>query len=177
MDLLHKLELKVLSWLKNVPHLPAGGQKWLADNVWWIVLIGVIIGGIATLFAFIGLFALIALLGAPSNAYYVYGGGVTAWAIVNAIVALSFSIVTVVLSAIAIKPLQAKQKKGWVLLFITWVLYVLNVFISAVLTLNALSFIVSIIFGALFAAVGAYFLFEIHGHFNHEAKKARVVKK
>lgn len=177
MDLLHKLEVKVLSWLKNVPHLPAGAQKWLGDNVWWIVLIGVILGGLSTIIALFGLFGLIALLGAPSNAYYVYGGGVTAWAIVVALVSLVFSAITVIISALAIKPLQNKQKKGWVLLFATWLLYVIFVVVSAVLTLNPFSFIFSLIFGALFAAVGAYFLFEIHGQFNHEAKTVRAAKK
>lgn len=177
MELLHKLEVKVLGWLKSAPHLPPSAQKWLGDNVWWIVLVGVILGGLATVIAFFGIFTLIALIGAPSNTYFLPGIGVTPFDVVAAAVGVAFSALTVVISALAIKPLQEKQKKGWVLLFITWILYVLYSFVSAVLTLNVGAFIVGIIFGALFAAIGAYFLFEIHGQFNHDAKKARVVAK
>ena len=170
MDYVNKLEKIVLGWAKNVPHLPTNGQKWLADNAWWIVLVGAILSGIAVLVSLGGLFTLISLEGAVSNAYYVtasYSG----LAIANAAVSLVFLVLNGLLLAIAVKPLQAKLKKGWVLLFMTLLLEALSVLVHAVLTFNVVSFIVSILFGAIALAIAAYFIAEIHGQFAHPATR------
>jgi hypothetical protein len=81
---------------------------------------------------------------------------------------------SVALLALAITPLKAKQKKGWVLLFITWLLGALSVVVTAILTLSVLNFITSVIFGALWVAVGGYLLFEMHGQFAHVERSKGV---
>jgi uncharacterized membrane protein YhaH (DUF805 family) len=169
MEFISKLEKLVLGWAKNVPHLPAAGQKWLGANVWWIALIGAIISGIATLISLGAIATLVGTLSAPSNAYYV-ASDYTSLAIMTAIVSLVFLVANGVLLALAVKPLQNMQKKGWVLLFLTLLVQVVSVLVRAVLTFSIVGFIVGIIFGAVGLAITAYFLSEIHGQFSHRAK-------
>lgn len=170
MQLLHKLETLIHGWMKNVPHLPEGARKWLGTNVWWIVLIGVIVSGLALLVALFGIFALIALIGSVSSVYYVNGTEFAVWGIVTGVVSFVISVFSLVLLALSVNPLKAKQKKGWVLLFASLLVNVAGSVISAILAFNPFTFIFSLIFTAVFAAISGYFLFEIHSQFAHEAK-------
>ena len=174
MELINKIEKTVLGWTKNVPHLPLVGQKWLADNVWWIALVGAIISGIAALFALSGLFALLAMLGGPSSVYYVYGN-YSEIAVLTSVTSLVFLIINGILLALAVNPLKAKQKKGWVLLFLVLLVQAISIVINAVISFSVLGFIMAILFGAIGLAIGAYFVFEIHGQFAH-APKATIKK-
>jgi len=178
MEFINKLETTIGGWIKNVPHLPVAGQKWLAENVWWLALIGAILTAISLLFAIGGLFTLIALLGAVSSVYYVAGAGVTGWSILAAVIALVFAVIQGILLAVAIKPLKAMQKKGWVILFLGWLLNILSVVISAVVSGSVFGFISGILFGAIGIAISGYFLYEIHGQFAHVVKaKSTKAKK
>jgi len=170
MEFISKLEKIVLGWAKNAPHLPVGGQKWLANNAWWIAAIGAVISAIASIYTLSAIFRLAASLNAPSNSYYVTSD-YTSIAIMGAIISLVFLVANAVLLGLAVKPLQAMQKKGWVLLFLTLLVEALSVLVHAVLTFSVAGFIISILFGAIGLAVGAYFIFEIHGQFAHPAKK------
>ena len=175
MELVHKLEHWVHGRVKNLPHLPLNAQRWLAKNVWWIVLIGVVLGAISLLFAFGGLLVTASLIGAVSSAYYVLGA-TTAWIVVAGFIGLLFTAAVVALNAFSIQPLKAMQKKGWVLLFLSWVVSAVSVVINGILTLNPFSFVFGIIFGVIFVAIAGYFLFEIHGQFNHDATAHRAAK-
>ncbi|HEY8992324.1 MAG TPA: hypothetical protein VIM37_00560 [Candidatus Microsaccharimonas sp.] len=175
MEFISKLEKVVLGWAKNVPHLPAAGQKWLGANIWWIALIGAIVSGIAFLFAIIALFTLISLIGAVSSTYYIAGSNYTSLSILNAAVSLVFLVANGLLLAFAVKPLQNMQKKGWVLLFMTLLVEALSVVVNAVLSFSVAGFIIGILFGAIGLAIGAYFIAEIHGQFAH-APKATIKK-
>lgn len=179
MEFSNKLEALVGGWAKNMPHLPPAGQKWLGQNVWWIVLIGAIVSGIALLFAIGALFTLIALLGAVTASYYgAYAAtGVTGLTIFAAIVSLAFVIVRVILLAVSVKPLKAMQKKGWVLLFWVWIIQAVSVIISAILSFSVAGFLLGIIFGAIGLAISGYFLFEVHGQFAHSPRVTKVAKK
>lgn len=170
MEFISKLEKTVLGWAKNVPHLPPVGQKWLGTNIWWIVLVGAILSGIAFLSTIGILFTAIALIGAASSAYYVSGSSYTSLAVLNAAVSLVFLVMSGILLALAVKPLRLKQKKGWVLLFLTLLVEALSVVVGAVLSFSIIGFIISILFGAIGLAIGAYFIFEIHGQFAHPVK-------
>lgn len=173
MEFISKLESTVGNWVKNVPHLPANGQRWLGQNVWWIVLIGAILSGIALLFAIGALFTLIALLGAVSATYYVPGvAGIGALGIIGSVVGLVFLVLQGLLMAIAVGPLKRLQKKGWVLLFTVWLINILAVVVNSVLTFSVGGFLVGILFGAVGAAISGYFLFEIRGQFAHTTKAA-----
>jgi len=176
MEFLTKLEKKTLEWFKNVPHLPAAGQKWLGDNIWWIILVVAILTGIGALVSLAGLGALISVAGSATVASYYVTSTVTAWAVVTGFVSLFFSIVEAILLAVAVQPLKEKQKKGWVLLFAAWLVVAIGVVVNSVLSLNVFGFILGIIFGAVWVAVTGYFLYEIHGQFAH-VERSRGVKK
>ncbi len=163
MDLLSKLERKVLSWLKTTPHLPEGTRKWLGDNVWWVVAIG------SVLLAITALLTLSDLLDTTSENSYVLPGFAT-WLLVTGTIAFFYMAIQVVIYAFAVKPLQLKQKKGWVLLFISWLVTAFYLAIHAVLMLDVGLFIVNILLSAIILAVSGYFLFEIHGQFAHSEK-------
>ena len=172
MDLINKLEKTILGWVKNVPHLPVGVQKWLAVNVWWIILVVAILSGLATLFALFGLFVLITLIGSVSSTYYVTGT-TSSWAIVSSAVSVVFLALVTLICAVAIKPLQNKQKKGWVLLFLSWIVNGVSVVVSSVLSMSVVGFIIGIMFGAIYLAISGYFIFEIHGQFAHAPIKVK----
>lgn len=175
MDFLAKLERAVHKWFKGLPHLPVAGRKWLGENVWWLVLIVAVISALSVLFQLVGVLANLSLLGAPALSYYAAGSFV-AWSIVLGLVSIVFTALIGLIMALAITPLKNKQKKGWVLLFAGLLVNAIWVVINAVLSLSVFSFIVSILFGALFLAVAAYFVFEIHGEFAH-VERSKGVKK
>lgn len=172
MELINKLEKTILGWVKNVPHLPVTVQKWLGTNAWWIVLVGAVLSGIATLFALIGLFTLIALIGSVSSTYYVTGT-TSSWAIVSSAVGVAFLALVALIYVMAIKPLQSKQKKGWVLLFLSWIVNAISVVVSSVISMSVIGFVIGILFGAIYLAISGYFIFEIHGQFAHATIKAK----
>ncbi len=168
MEPLTKLEKLILEWYKKVPHLPESFRKWLGDNVWWIAVIGLVFAAISALFVLFG-----TLLGSAAAVAYVLPT-FAAWQIVTGVVSLVFLVLEAILLGLAIKPLQNKQKKGWVLLYLLWLLGVVYVVVGAVLTLNPFLFIVQILFGAIWVAVSGYFLFEIHSQFAHVLKSSGV---
>lgn len=176
MDFLYSLEKRTLGWFKNVPHLPAGVRKWMGENVWWIVLALTILSVIVALIAIPALFTLIAIGNSIGAAYYVEGA-YSWWKVVTSLVSIAFTVVTIVISAMAIQPLRAKLKKGWVLLFTVWLVNIVSVVVGAILSLTVLGFFMSILFGAIGAAISGYLLFEIHDQFAHEAKVVRGTKK
>lgn len=175
MNILHQLEKKMLQWAKGLQHLPKGGRRWLGQNIWWIILIIVCISALQAFFGILGLFGQLSALGTLQQ-HYLVNPVVQTWAIVTFSVSLFFSIIVTVLQALAIQPLRERIKKGWVLLFASWVVSVIALGVNAVLTLNVIGFILTILFGAIFMAVYGYILFEIHGEFAHTTK-ARKAKK
>lgn len=175
MDFLTKIEKKVLEWFKSIPNLPKSGQKWLGDNIWWLVVIGAIVTGLSALFTVGSIVTLLSVLGTHVASYYV-SAQFTSWSIVTSIVSLVFLTLEAILLFAAIQPLKAKQKKGWVLLFASWLVSAASVVINAILSLNIFGFIISIIFGAVWIAVLGYFLIQIHGQFAH-VERSRGVKK
>ena len=175
MEFLNKLEKTVLSWFKSVPHLPAAGQKWLGNNIWWIVLGGAILTGIGVLVSLAALSTLVSLIGSPVAAYYVTTT-VTTWAVITGVIGIMFSVLEGILLAVAVQPLKEKQKKGWVLLFAAWLLAAIGVVVNSILSLNVFGFIIGIIFGALWIAVSGYFLYEIHSQFAHVERSKGVQK-
>lgn len=178
MELITKLENLVAGWTKNVPHLPAAGQRWLGQNVWWIVLIGTILTGIGVLFSINGIFQTINLLNTFNSTIYGYYAvaNISAMTVVAAVVALAFSIAMGLVMALSIKPLQLMQKKGWTLLFVSWLIEAIAVVVNAILGLSVFGFIFAVIFGAIFLAISGYFIFEIRGQFAHVTKTAKTTK-
>lgn len=160
MEALNKLENMVAKWLKPLPHLPIAGQKWIATNVWWIELVGVILLGFSGI-AIVSTLMLALGLTATFWGVAAYSG----FAAVSSGISLLFLVASVIVMAIAISPLKALKKKGWNFLFLALLINAASVVISAITSFNAITFITSILSGAIGIAVGAYFLFEIRSYF------------
>lgn len=159
MESLKKLETTVAGWLKDVPHLPVGVSKWIAENAWWLTIISVVLGGLGIL----GVLGAIAVIGSVST---IYAGAVLATSYNNTVlialfISLAVLVATVVIEALAIKPLKLLQKRGWDLLFLVTVISLVFGVIASVLTYDVFGIIRSI----LGAGVACYFLFEVVPYF------------
>jgi hypothetical protein len=166
---LHKLENTIKEWLKPLPHLPTEWRKWIANNVWWIVLVGVILSVLGGL-ALIG--AVFTAMGAVATGNTIYSSlgvsGVsiyTGWWYAATVASLIFLVITVIINAMAITPLKAQSKKGWNLLFLTFLVGVVSSIVSVVLNITTVSVVGSLIGGVIGVVISAYFLFEIRSYF------------
>ena len=155
MEKISKLETLIASWYKDLPHLPPAGRQWLATNIWWLMVIGVILSGIATIGLVIGGLFLSLVLG-------------TAWSIATAMIGLIVTfissvvgVVYLVLGIVAIPQLKAGRKKGWSLLFLMAIIEVVTVVLRTLLSFD----FVGLVWALLTVAVGLYFLFEIRDYF------------
>jgi hypothetical protein len=174
METVKNLEKTIAKWYESAPHLPNEAKKWLAENVWWLTLIGVIVGAIGVL----SLLFFTVLTGAFLTAI---AGGVGAviggLIMIGVLGSLILSVISVFLGGLAINPLKALQKKGWVLLFIIFLLEIVAIIVSNIFTLN----IFSMVWSLLWAAVGGYLLFEVRSYFGqakvHHGKKVAAEKK
>lgn len=171
MNSISKLENTVGGWLKTAPHLSKTSQKWLAENVWWIVLIGLVLsvlGLVATVFALMAIFfpavSYFGVLIAPALSFAI---------IANTTVPLIFFVATVILTAMAISPLKQLKRRGWDLMFITMVISGLYSILSFIVSFS----IGSLLGGAIGLAIGLYFLYEIRSYFDEtvtvKEKKAK----
>jgi len=158
METVHKLETTMASWYERAPHLPKSGQEWLAKNVWWIALVGAIIGVLGVLGIAAALVFGTALLGMSFGIF-----GVAAGAALTFIVLLNvaFSIATVILVSLSVQPLKTQQKRGWELLFITMLLDAALIVLTLLAGWNFGSFLS----GVIGLVIGGYFLFEIRQYF------------
>ncbi|MEP6710346.1 MAG: hypothetical protein ABJA64_01355, partial [Candidatus Saccharibacteria bacterium] len=130
MEMIEKLETTLGGWFKQAPHLPANVQKWIAQNVWWLTLIGVVLSAFAILAVLPILFGASLFLASIGGAYGYYSGLglVNTW-----VVSFGFGIAILVIEAFAIKPLKSLSKKGWNLIFLSMILSVASSVVSAVL--------------------------------------------
>jgi hypothetical protein len=157
-----QIEKTVAGWMKDLPHLPKGLTKWLAENAWWLVIIGVVFGVfglLATLSAMTLGSAVLGALGAP-----VLGGAF----FVSSLISLIGAGVAVVVEAMAISLLKAMQKKGWDLLFLSTLVSVAGAVVSSLVSVN----IIGIVWAALAAAISFYVLLEVKSYFGAKAKLA-----
>lgn len=176
MEFLYKLEERVFGWFKGAPSLPKETRKWLGENIWWIVIVGLVVNVLNILRGLAYLERQISLQGSVANTYLV-STSASDWSIVTTSVSLVFLIVQALILFFAIQPLRDKQKKGWVLLFASWLVGGVALVANALLTLGIFSFIITILFGAVWLAISGYFLFEIHGQFAHVERSKGVKKK
>lgn len=171
MESLHKLETTIAGWYSGLPHLPKNVQKWIGENIWWIVLIIFILSVLSIFSLIAGIAALATLSGATYGAYGAYAAQANAgMALTAAWVALAGMIVTTVILGLAISPLKAGKKKGWDLIFLSDLAY---------LVITVAGMLVSFNFGGIIGtvigtAIGFYFLFEIRGHYLPHSAKAHV---
>lgn len=174
MDTITKLERTVLGWFKSVPHLPKFSQRWIGENIWWIIVIATIITALAALGNIFALLGNLSILQNSIVSYYA-SASFLVWSNVVTTITLIFNAITAIILGVSVTPLREKQKKGWVLLFLAWLVTVVSSVVAAFLTLNVAGFILSLLFSGLFIVVSGYFLFEIHGEFAH-TERSRGVK-
>lgn len=175
MDSISKLEGTIEGWMKSFPHLPENVRKWIAQYAWAINLIGLILSAVMLVVAIGGIiFAYIAASTVTSYTalYYGLSGYSQAFMITTIIAILSFA-ATIVLTAMAIKPLKSMNKRGWDLLFIVALIEVVFSIISAVADFSVFTIIPNLIFTAIGFMIGMYILFEIRSYF---AKSSKVVE-
>jgi hypothetical protein len=171
MESISKLETTVASWYKSMPHLSEAGRKWLAENVWWIALVGVILG-------VLGIWGILTILFFTSAVLTGFGGiagaAVTGVLWIATFVGLLFSVLDLVLTGVAINPLKAQLKKGWTLLFVVLLINVASAVVGFLFKYN----LIELIWSLLTSAAVGYFLFEIRSHFvaARTAKKVTVKK-
>jgi len=168
MSAITKFEDTIGGLLKPIPHLPTAGQKWLAENVWWIILVGVILSGISVLTTIGGIFTALAFLGAATSYFGYYAvQSYTGWWVLASVISLLFMIAIVVISAISINPLKAMKKKGWDMLFLTLLISAASIVVSLIVNITSIGvgFVFGIIFGLIGLAIGAYFIYEIRSYF------------
>jgi hypothetical protein len=153
---------KVQPVFKNLPQLPENFKKTLVSYLHIIVLVLAILGALgvlAALVAVLGAFTVIATFGG------VVFGGLAAIGLIIALLAIALSAVTVVLYFMAYKPLQAKQEKGWLLLF-------------AVSLFGVMSCILNFVAGRIGSGVGSlleslvilYILFQVRSYYTGSAQ-------
>lgn len=169
MEFVSRVEHRVASWYEKAPHLPVGVRQWLVANVWWIVLIGTIIGGFGILnVIFFGALAALFVIGFGGP----IGAAIAGVAAILAVLALTGAVLEVLITAFAIGPLKEKRKKGWSLLFLALLVALGFVLLTFVFSFEFSSFIISM----LWVAVIGYFLFEIRDEFGGVAT-AKASKK
>ena len=176
MEQVNKLEKTLLEWYSKAPHLPENVRTWLAENAWWLVIIGVVLSVLGLLSLVSVLFlasAGLSLAGVAAGGAYGAAAGVALGGVllVTTLFSAALFVVEVVLLGMAISPLKSHKKRGWNLLFYV---ALLNAVVTVVV--HVLSFdLVGLVWGLLWAAVGAYFLFETRNYF--VGKKPVEVKK
>lgn len=181
-NILNKIETTFDGWLKPMPHLPENGRKWIASNVWWIVIIGLVLSIFAVLSLIGSIFTLFAVLnmvdGYTSSILGSAYGSFSILAVISAAVAVLSSIAIIILFAMAIKPLKAMDKKGWNLLFGSSLLSVTLSLISNIVNFNIYTFIPGLIGLVIGLAISMYFLFEIRSYFvkGMHTKEAKIPK-
>jgi len=159
--------------LKPIPHLPASARKWIAENIWWITIVGVVGVAYSVLISLVAL-AGISLFTSSFGIYSIYAH--SGFWYFSTLVMLAASVIELILMATAISPLKAMHKKGWEMLFLVLLVNaaagVLNILLSF-----SFGFLFSLIGLAIGVAIGAYLLFEIRSHFNLISAVGKKLKK
>ncbi len=178
MESIQKLEKRLAGYFKQLPNLPQAGRTWLAENVWWLALISVIISALSLVYALIGVISLVVWTATPVfyGAYYSATAISAAW-ITSASLTLLFVLVITVLMAQAVPFLRTMRYRGWMLLFTVYLVNALRIVVMALLTGSITGFIAGIIFGAIGLAIVGYFLFQIRSFFGAGEKTSRRILK
>lgn len=162
MEYIGKLELRLASWYGRLPHLPDKARRWIADNIWWMVVVGVVLMALGLLSILGVLLVGTMLLSVFAGVYGVILGSLVALLVLVWIV---LYVVDIVMLAMAVSPLKAHLARGWRLLFVVLsigvVVEVAYVFVST----DVGGFVSSLVS----MAIGGYVLFEIRNLFGADA--------
>lgn len=165
-DFSNVIETQLGEWYSKVPHLPKDARKWLTDNIWWLALIGVVIS-VLGLLAVIPMLLIVmglatAAVGVMPTGLGGYYGAVTTIGWLGTFLTLVQYVFSTLLLALAVAPLKDRARRGWLLLFWSYLANFAFTVLGALVVLNFSSIVMTVIS----AAIGAYFLFEIRDHFS-----------
>lgn len=147
---------------KNFPHMPLRARKWLAKNIWWIVLLLAISSGIQA--ANLLYSTIVAVLYTMTNYSYTTIPLWSNW--VQSVLMLAGMIAVTVLMASAVEGLKSHHKSAWNMVFYAVAInlvitgFVSILYVSLTAAINAL----------IGAAIGWYFLYEVRSLFAHKHK-------
>jgi hypothetical protein len=148
---------------KSPLQIPPNITKWLADNSWWIVLVG----AVASVLSIFSMFSLINTANQANVLFDAYGVGDSYLAqSTNALyLSIASSAISAVLLFIASSKLKVHQKAGWNLLYYS---FLINIVVSVVslVAFSPVSFVGSLVGTVLGFVIGAYILFQLRGHFS-----------
>lgn len=157
------LEEAIGKLFKRVPHLPRESRDWIADNLWWLVIIGLVLSSFAVLGLVLQLLGTSLYMGLTND--IVTGGA----AFVATLVSLAVIGFAVALEAMAIKPLRQKRRYGWELLFVVGLVLLVEALIGALIS-NSLSGLLN---SLITAFIGFYMLFETRDYFVVKSSRKR----
>lgn len=169
------LEGRLKGWYDRVPHLSNDSREWLANNIWWMAIIGVVS---LTLSLILIVRELLVALSIASHVFvvmlpqYAHMTGHTWVLLTLQIVQFVF---TMLLMAVAVQPLRARARQGWVLLY--WS-FLVNFGLEIVATLLG-SDLGGVLMAIIRATIAGYLLFEIRSYFelHHESRAVKRVRK
>lgn len=149
--------------LKAPFQLPANVTKWLADNAWWIVLVGAVLS-VLSIFSMYSLLNTVNQADAWLDAYGV-NDSYMAQSTNSIYLSMAASAVSAVLLFMASSKLKVHQKAGWNLLYYN---FLINAFVSLIsfALVSPSSLVGSLIGFVIGFAIGAYILFQLRGHFS-----------
>lgn len=174
MSALKNLEQTLVQWQKQSPvHLPATWRRWLGDNSWWLVIIGVIAAALSVIGSLRSLLWAEDLMRTTRQFAESLGVTVPNTGLMYD-VSLWISVATLAIVALiqlrSIQPLREKKKSGWDLLLLAAVISLVGSLVSGLVTGS----IVGTVLGIAVAAVISWFvLFEIRGQFLPADKKPK----
>lgn len=170
MNMMKKLETKLADIFSQLPHLPANVRLWLAQNIWWIVMVVTVIIAINLFLFTIGALLVGALF--TAGGFLVggpIGGAIGGIALVISTIIFIFTLIAIVILSLAITHLKTRRKRGWYLLFILQMVGMIFTAIAFLLTFEPLT----MLFNLLSIAIGLYLLFEIREYFGDHGKATR----
>lgn len=154
---LRDTELKFAKVFHKTPSLPKSWRTWLAVNSWWIVVVGAVLV-VATALGTLAEYVTVLTTEELANRL--------PW-LFTSLAGLIFAVLQSVVLIMAIHPLRQMSKKGWVLLFVCWLIQAVAVVVEAILTFSVHDIIWGIIDGAIMLAIALWLLFEIRTYFSH----------
>lgn len=147
------LEEALVVWFRPLPHLPTNARKWMAINIWWLSIFGVI-----TLIICNILLAYLVIELLDFNIINLNS--------ISILATLVLTLISLVVLLLSIKPLKELRKTGWWFLFIVLVINLLIIIIGSVLSSNMAEAIIDILRGSIGIVITSYLLFEVRSFFS-----------
>lgn len=152
-DLEKKLEV---IFVKKAPYqIPEKGRKWIAEYAWVFALAGLIFGGLAAL----SLLAVVGLVSAVGVAIGAGGYVLLSWLSLIALVAY------LVVLAMALPKLKAKQRAGWQLIYYSTLFFLVYDVLNWLAYIRLTPSIFSLIWYVVSVGIALYVLFQVRSEF------------